>query len=253
MNRATFKVILMICVLLPILIALPTGVTAKPRFKAVAFDYFVIFDPASVVPFVEKEFPGKGTEFTKAWQRKQFEYAFLRSITGRYKDFFEVTADALDHTAESMKLTMTAGARSRLLGSYLVLKPWPDTVGALKKLKAAGVRIVAVSNFSDKMLRENADNAGITNLFDELLSTAANGKFKPDPRAYELGLDRLHLEKGEIAFAAFGSWDAYGAKSFGYPTFWVNRLGFPAERLGAEPDGSSPDLKGFLEFVLGKE
>lgn len=253
MKRATFKVILAMCVLLPILIARPNGVTAKPRFKAVAFDYFVIFDPASVVPFVEKEFPRKGTEFTKAWQRKQFDYAFLLSITGRYKDFFEVTGDALDHTAESMKLPMTAGARSRLLASYLVLKPWPDTIAALKKLKAAGVRIVAVSNFSDKMLRANADNAGITDLFDELLSTAAKSTFKPDPKAYELGPDRLHLEKEEIAFAAFGGWDAYGAKSFGYPTFWVNRMGFPAERLGAEPDGSSSDLEGFLEFVLGKE
>ena len=30
----------------------------KPRFKAVAFDYFVIFDPSSIVPAVEKEFPG---------------------------------------------------------------------------------------------------------------------------------------------------------------------------------------------------
>ena len=34
-----------------------------PRFKAVAFDYFVIFDANSVVPEVEKAFPGKGAEF----------------------------------------------------------------------------------------------------------------------------------------------------------------------------------------------
>jgi 2-haloacid dehalogenase len=29
-----------------------------PRFKAVAFDYFVIFDANSVIPEVEKAFPG---------------------------------------------------------------------------------------------------------------------------------------------------------------------------------------------------
>jgi len=56
-----------------------------PRFKAVAFDYFVIFDPNSVVPEVEKVFPGKGLEFTKAWRSKQFEYGFLRSITNRHE------------------------------------------------------------------------------------------------------------------------------------------------------------------------
>src|SRR4029079_8636530 len=66
-----------------------------PRFKAVAFDYFVIFDANSIVPEVEKAFPGKGAELTKLWRAKQFEYAFLRSITGRYADFFAVTEDAL--------------------------------------------------------------------------------------------------------------------------------------------------------------
>ena len=38
-----------------------------PRFKAVAFDYFVIFDPNSVIPAVEAAYPGKGAEFTRAW------------------------------------------------------------------------------------------------------------------------------------------------------------------------------------------
>ncbi len=53
---------------------------AAPRFKAVAFDYFVIFDPNSVIPEVEKVFPGKGAEFTKQWRSKQFEYGFLRRL-----------------------------------------------------------------------------------------------------------------------------------------------------------------------------
>jgi hypothetical protein len=38
---------------------------SNPHFKAVAFDYFVILDPDSVVPEVEKAFPSKGVEFTR--------------------------------------------------------------------------------------------------------------------------------------------------------------------------------------------
>src|SRR5215475_16179928 len=98
--------------------------TSAPRFKAVAFDYFVIFDPNSVVPEVEKVFPGKGMEFTKAWRAKQFEYGFLRSITSRHEDFFKVTEDALVYTAEAMKLELTPEAREKLLNAYLTLKPW---------------------------------------------------------------------------------------------------------------------------------
>jgi 2-haloacid dehalogenase len=61
-----------------------------PRFQAIAFDYFVIFDPNSVVPEVEKTFPGKGAEFTARWRAKQFEYGFLRSITNRHADFLRL-------------------------------------------------------------------------------------------------------------------------------------------------------------------
>jgi 2-haloacid dehalogenase len=225
--------------------------SSTSHFKAVAFDYFVIFDPNSVVPEVEKAFPGKGVEFAKAWRSKQFEYSFLRSITNDHEDFFKVTGDALDYTAEQMRLDLTSEIRARLLNSYLTLKPWPDVVAALKRLKAAGVRIVTIANFSPTMLRANADNAGITNLFDELLSTEVNRTFKPDPRAYELGMKTLHLRKDEIAFAAFGGWDAYGAKRFGYTTVWVNRLNLPTEKLGTVADRTLTNMDGLVEFVLG--
>ena len=69
--------------------------------------------------------------------------------------------------------------------------------------------------------------------------------------AYALGLERLKLKKEEIVFAAFGGWDAYGAKSFGYTTYWVNRFNLPAERLGIEADGTSNGLEGLLKLVLG--
>jgi 2-haloacid dehalogenase len=222
----------------------------KPRFKAVAFDYFVIFDANSVIPEVEKVFPGKGVEFTRAWRSKQFEYSFLRTITDDYRDFFEITGDALDYTAESLHLSLSSADRQRLVNAYLHLKPWPDAVEALQKLKAAGVRIITISNFSSFMLRANAENAGIAGLFDELLSTEMNRTFKPDPRAYQLGIDRLHLGKDEILFAAFGGWDAYGAKHFGYTTIWVNRFQVPAEKVATTPDKISPNLSGVLELAL---
>lgn len=221
----------------------------KPRFKAIAFDYFVIFDPNSVVPVVEKEFPGKGLEFTKAWRSKQFEYGFLRSITSHHEDFFKVTGAALDYTAESMSIKLSVKQRERLLNAYLNLKPWPDVVSALQKMKASGMRIITIANFSKVMLEANAKGAGIENLFDELLSTEVNGTYKPDPKAYELGMKHLGLKKNEIVFAAFGGWDAFGAKSFGYPTYWVNRFNLPTEKLGIPADGTSIDIEGLLKFV----
>jgi len=226
--------------------------SGRPRFKAVAFDYFLIFDASSVGPEVEKVFPGKGEEFARAWRSKQFEYGFLRSITGDQKDFLEVTGDALGYTAEQMHLALTRETRSQLLHAYLALKPWPDSEASLKKLKAAGVRIITISNFRQAMLRSNAERAGIADLFDELLSTEVNHSYKPEPRAYQLGIEHLGLKKEEILFCAFGGWDAYGAKKFGYSTVWVNRFHLPLEKLGTTPDRISPDMQGLVDFVLGE-
>jgi 2-haloacid dehalogenase len=225
----------------------------RPRFKAVAFDYFVLFDPSSIEPVVERELPGNGKSFTQIWQARQFEYAFLHSITGRYRNFFDVTGDALDYTAQSLHLHLSIESRQRLLNAYLRLSIWPDTKEALKKLRAAGVRIITIANLTPMMLKENAENAEISGLFDELLSTDFDRKYKPDPRAYELGTKHLNLSKKDILFAAFGGWDVFGAKSFGYTTFWVNRFDLPAERLGLDADGTAGDLSGLLEFVLGEK
>lgn len=164
-----------------------------------------------------------------------------------------MTEDAAIFAARAMKLDLTTEKRARLTSAYLALTPWPDAADALRRLKAAGLRIVALGNFSETMLRANIDRAGLTELLDALISTEARSVYKPDPRAYELAMDRLKLSKDEILFAAFGGWDAYGAKSFGYTTYWVNRFGAPAETLGLEADDSSADLRGLLKRVSPQE
>jgi len=220
------------------------------RDAAVAFDYLVLFDPDSVVSAVDGVAPGKGREFTNLWRTRQFEYSWLRAISGRYVDFSAITSDALRYTANAMHVELTAAQKDLLLGAYSRLTPWPDTANALRRLRAADVRVITLANFSPTMLRENAERAGLTPLFDALVSTDSNHTYKPDPRAYQLGVDRLKLDRRDILFAAFGGWDAAGAKSFGYPTVWVNRLKQPLEELDVSPDRTVIDLNGLLDFVL---
>jgi 2-haloacid dehalogenase len=220
------------------------------QYAAVAFDYFVLFNPDSVITEVDRVVPGKARAFVDIWRNRQFEYSWLRSMTRRYIDFFAVTEDALVFAADAMHVRLTDTQRRRLMDAYLHLKPWPDTAAALRRLKAANLRIVTIANFSPLMLRSNAEHAGLSSLFDALISTDENRTYKPDPRAYELGLTRLRLRKQDIVFAAFGGWDAVGAKSFGYPTVWVNRFNQPLEQLTIAPDRVVRDLDGLLTFVL---
>jgi 2-haloacid dehalogenase len=80
-------------------------------------------------------------------------------------------------------------------------------------------------------------------------SPAVHDTFKPDPRAYQLGVDALKVKREEILFVAFAGWDAAGAKLFGYPTYWVNRQRAPHEEIGALPDGSGETLSDLAAFL----
>jgi 2-haloacid dehalogenase len=223
--------------------------TDRNKIRAVAFDGFPIIDPRPVFAKVEEMFPGKGAELSNAWRTRQFEYTWLRTMSGRYADFWHVTEEALIFAAKLMKLELSGAQRDQLMQSYLGLKAWPDVAPGLKKMKDAGVRTAFLSNFTAEMLEAAVRNSGLQGMFEDHLSTDRVKAFKPDPRAYQMGVDAFGMKKEEIAFAAFAGWDVAGAKWYGYPTFWVNRAGAPLEELGVVPDGIGTGLNDLVSFV----
>jgi 2-haloacid dehalogenase len=223
----------------------------KPKIKAVAFDGFPIIDPRPVFATTEEMFPGKGRELGNAWRTRQFEYTWLRTLGGSYADFWQVTEESLVYAAKASGVDLFPAQRDQLMQSYLSLKAWPDVAPALTELKAAGIRMAFLSNVTDAMLDSVVRNSQLEGFFEPHLSTDRVKAFKPDPRAYQMGVDAFKLKKEEIAFAAFAGWDAAGAKWFGYPTFWVNRLNTPVEELSAVPDGIGSGLGDLVRFVLG--
>src|ERR1700756_4364563 len=73
----------------------PMRASGHPNYKAVAFDGFPIIDAQPVFAKVEAIFPGWGTELGNVWRTRQFEYCWLRTLGGRYVDFWQATEDAL--------------------------------------------------------------------------------------------------------------------------------------------------------------
>jgi 2-haloacid dehalogenase len=221
----------------------------RTNFKAIAFDAFPVFDPRPVAALCEALFPGRGAELVNLWRLRQFEYTWLRTVANDYADFARVTDDALTFAAATLKLEMTAEKRARLGRAHFELKTWPDAIPALTKLRDSGVRLAFLSNFTPAMLHGCIGFAGLDGVFDQVLSTDTARTYKPDGRAYQLGVEALKLPREQILFVAFAGWDAAGARSFGYPTFWVNRLGLPPEALGVLPDATGTDLTDLLAFV----
>ena len=109
--------------------------------------------------------------------------------------------------------------------------------------------MAVLSNMTPAMMQACVKASGLEAMFEFQLSTDRVKAFKPDPAAYHMGLDAFRLQRQEIAFVAFGGWDAAGAKAFGYPTYWVNRLGLPPEELGVSAYASYRDLLMLSSFI----
>jgi len=227
--------------------SLANAVSSTP-VKAIAFDAFPIFDPRPIFKLTTALFPEKGEELGKLWRTRQFEYTWLRTAGNRYKDFWQVTEDALIFAASTLKLELTSSSRKQLMDAYLQILAWPDVKPALEKLRNSNIRLAFLSNFTPRMLTAGIKNSALDGLFDHILSTDLAKTYKPDSRAYQLGIDAFKLPKQEILFTAFAGWDAVGAKWFGYPTFWMNRLNFLGEELNASADVVGHDMDDLVRF-----
>jgi 2-haloacid dehalogenase len=214
----------------------PAGIAATPEqpIRAVAFDGLAVLDPRPALALAKRLHPKVADAFVNLFQSRLFEYQWLRALGGHYKDFLSIVDDAHIFAAAQTGDEASEEARKLLREAFLDLKAWPDSSETLKALKMKGFSLGFLSNMTAGMLKAGLANSGLMDVFDHVLSTDAIRSYKPDSRAYQLGVDGFGLPKEQIAFVAFAGWDAAGAAWFGYPTIWVNRLGSTPEQLDGE-------------------
>ena len=173
---------------------------------------------------------------SKLWRQKQLEYTWLRSLMQAYVPFWQVTGDALDYALEAFAID-DKSLRDDLMELYLHLAAYDDAVACLKALKQLGVATAILSNGSPDMLDAAVKSSGIDAFLDENISVHDVGVFKPDPRIYQLAVDRMGVAaRAEICFVSANTWDAQAAKSFGFQVARINRFGLKDDRIPGTPD-----------------
>lgn len=217
--------------------------------RACVFDaYGTLFDFASAAARSADVPDARRAELSALWRDKQLQYTWLRSLQRRHADFEQVTGDALDFALASLDLA-TPARRAGLMALYRTLSTFPEVKRTLASLKAGGYTLAILSNGSPGMLAAAVGSAGLEALLDQVLSVEAVGVFKPDPRVYQLAVDRLGLGCEQICFVSSNAWDAYAASAFGMRVAWCNRYGQAPERLPGAPDAVIAEL-GALPALL---
>ncbi len=207
---------------------------ARLLVKGIVFDMYGTLVDVGAVAAVCKEVAPDPIAFNTHWRAKQLEYTFLRSLMGRYRDFWKVTEEALKFTIERFAIQVTPEQRKRLMDAWLHPTPYPEVADALPRLKEKYL-LAILSNGTAKMLLTGLDRTGLRQYFRRILSTDSVKLYKPSPKVYQLALKHMPLKKGEILFVSSNSFDVAGAKNFGFKVCWINRTGIPLDPLGAKP------------------
>jgi 2-haloacid dehalogenase len=216
------------------------------RHAAYIFDaYGTLFDVHAAVRRHAGRIGADGPLLSEIWRAKQLEYSWVRTLTGSYVDFWQLTEQALDFALAKVP-SADKSLRGDLLDAYWKLDCYPEVPAVLKALKADGARLAILSNGSPEMLESAVRSAALDQILDEVFSVDIVRRFKTDPSTYDLVTSGWKLYPDAVSFQSSNRWDIAGATKFGFRTVWINRTAQPDEYGDLNPSLILPSLEGLL-------
>ncbi|MBV9522536.1 MAG: haloacid dehalogenase type II [Alphaproteobacteria bacterium] len=226
----------------------------KGTIQVLTFDlYGTIVDmqgglTAAVTPYLrEKGWGGKPDAFVTWWRRTHFENSMIDALIDRgHTPYREIGRRALSLTLERAGIAHTADEVKALVARIETLPPFDDAVAALGRL-GKRYRLAILSNGDPDMLDNAKPHIGFA--FDDYISIAAAGYFKPHAATYRKAAQILGTEIGRIMHVANHAFDCIGAQAAGMKGCFVNRRRRPYEDTPYRPDVVVDDLRGLADAL----
>lgn len=232
--------------------------TTRPstRLRAIFFDFGgtlagaladlgPLYREASIRSGVEVPWDRFLEEVGRTWKELWPQAAALVDQTPSFLDLVHHTA--LERAGATGPLpTMVREVRDEALAPKWH-PPFPETDEVLRVLRDRGYALHLLSNNTDWLPRV-VQNLGWTDLFGSITFSQEVGAEKPDPRSFELALQRAGCVASE-ALHVGDLWvaDYQGARKVGMQALWLNRAGTSPP----EPCESLRDLRGLLTRLPG--
>jgi len=165
--------------------------------------------------------------------RRRFEEIQFELLQGDYRPYRDVLAESLRRFCDERGWPHGGAEEDEaLVRSMRSWQPFPDTGPALERTRAAGLRLMIVSNTDRDIMRHSLRHIGVP--FDEVQVAEDVGAYKPRDEVFAAALERIGVPPEQILHVAFGfKYDIGPAVRAGMHTAWVNRHQEP-------PPGSTP-------------
>lgn len=203
--------------------------TNRTEIKALVFDVFgTVVDWRSGVAreataFLQRHAPNLDAfEFADAWRR---EYSpSMEEIRSGRRPYVRLDVLHRENLVKVLEHRGIAGVTDAEIDELNLawhrLDPWPDAVGALRRLKRRFI-IAPLSNGNIRLMVDMAKRAGLP--WDAILGAEVVRAYKPSPQVYRETVDILGLAPAELCLVAAHNGDLAAARRLGLSTAFVVR------------------------------
>ena len=214
----------------------------RREIRALVFDqYGTIVDMQTgltevAAPFLKtKGWTGNPHGFVTWWRRTHYENSMIDALCDRgHTPYRQIGHRAVSQVMDRCGFAYTQDEVRALVSAIERLKPFPDVVDALHRLRAAGYLLVILSNGDRDMLEAAGPHIGFP--FDHVISVQEAGYFKPHWKTYAKAGELIGLDRSSCLFVANHAFDCVGAKSYGMRTAFIDRRRRPFGETPHQPD-----------------
>lgn len=225
-----------------------TGALAR-EINVLVFDqYGTIVDmqkglTEAATPFLkDKGWEGEPHRFVTWWRRTHFENSMIDALCDRgHTPYRQIGHRAVSYVMDRCGISYTQDDVRWLVSQIEALKPFPDVIETLERLRQGGFKLAILSNGDRDMLEAAKPHIGFS--FDHVISVQESGYFKPHWKTYATVEELIGEERSNCLFVANHAFDCIGAKSFGMRTAYIDRRKRPYGETPHQADLIVADFK----------
>jgi 2-haloacid dehalogenase len=182
-------------------------------------------------------------EVLRHWFSQTLLYSQTLTLIGKYADFTEIALRSLEMTAQSRAVHLSEEDVSSIRSAMKMLPAHSDVPGSLQRLRKAGFRLIALTNSPQAIVEQQMRAAGLTAMFERIISVDIVKKYKPHPDVYRCVATELKVETSDLVMIAAHPWDLMGANAAGCDVAFVERAGAAWNHLAPMPQMFGRDME----------
>ncbi|KAF0675105.1 haloacid dehalogenase type II [Profundibacterium mesophilum] len=191
-------------------------------------------------------------DMMREWFAQLILYSQTMTLSELYTPFSALAAGALRMTGTIHGVAIGEEDIAELKTHLGNMPAHPDAAPALERLRAAGLRLVTLTNSPPSPSPTPLEKAGLAQYFEQSFSVDTVGKFKPAPQTYQHVAQAMNVPARDLCLVACHLWDTIGAQAAGCKGAFVSRpynAFLPADGV-PEPDYTALDLGRLVDLIL---